>query len=425
MLDINVPAGKCPIEVLIAFPESLHNPEKRAELERLWLCGNEKDYFHLTLIREKKVTAICRLTHVAYNLMSGSVSIRLPAGVSLPVRPSVLWKLGGVEDIVQKLSDYLMIRVVKLQKTIEVTDIQPLYGVVDMEKAKQILDTGVNPFDVLILGLGYRLNNVTRRLLFPRILTWFKAHDGKPIHVCQLTQPESGKTHFGLRSETLFNWEYVNEPPSSARLVMDARSGALGIVYLRDGIVFDEFDKWSLFTDRVEKSFDILLTGMEQGKWTRGTTKLASEAPDIRRLLPILFFGNSETIRPYLEDSGENTRIAFATIYTDQFRRDCKPLADRLAMIDVVEDEIRITDHLTYKVLPDGIIRGIVEIIQSRVKPVNTTKLQGRLRRHSEAIQAVTHALGLNYKPETVDKMVWGVRYSVPEISEGGEVKRG
>lgn len=424
MLDIDVPASKCPLEVLIAFPESLRNPDKRQKLEELWLCGNNKDWFNLTLMKRKKVECICRLTHVAYDIRHGTVIIRIPAGTSIPVQPSVIWKLGAIDEIVEKLSDYLLIKIQMRRNQLICYDIQPLYGVADTKKAKEILNKGVNPYETIVYGLGYKPEPQIFTLMLPRILSWFTGYDGKPMHIAQLTPPESGKSYFGLRSETLFNWEYLNEAPTPSRLVMDARNGALGIVYLRDGIVFDEFDKWGLYGDRVERSFDILLTGMEQGKWTRGTTKVSAEAPDIRRLLPIVFLGNSDMIMPYVEASNGNNRVAFSTFFTDQLKRDCRPLADRLSLIDIKQKEVRITEYLTNKVLPDSILRGIIRIIQERVKPCGSSRLKGRLRRHSLAIQSILTALQVEHKPDTVDSMVIGDIGSDGYRSEGGVVKR-
>jgi len=260
---------------------------------------------------------------------------------------------------------------------------------------------------LILIGLGYKPEPEIKRLYMPRLLSWFKGFDGKPLHICQFTLPDSGKTSFGLRNETLFNWRYIPEPPTLARLILDARSGVLGEVFLRDGIVFDEFDKWSVDTQDRRATFDSILTGMEQGKWERGVSAMGVRTPDVPRLIPIVFFGNLGDFDRLYGATQYNSRAFFNAIYTARLGHDVRALSERLAIIDACFKKIEIMDYLTYKVLPDGVIRGIVQLIQNEVKPCDVSELNGRLKRHANNVYAVLSKL-TNITPDIADKMVAG-----------------
>jgi len=244
-------------------------------------------------------------------------------------------------------------------------------------------------------------------LFIPRIVTWFRGFDGRPMHICQFTLPESGKTTFGLRSETLFNWRYLAEPPTLARLVLDARSGVLGEVFLRNGIVFDEFDKWTLDNPDRRYTFDSILTGMEQGKWERGVSAMGVRTPDVVRLIPIVFFGNLGDFEKLYGITQYNTRAFFNTIYSARLTQDVRPLCDRLTIIDACYTKINIMNYLTGKVLPDGVIRGIVSLLQKDVKPCDVSKLSGRMKRHADNLYAILSTF-MKVDVEFVDKLVGG-----------------
>ena len=412
LLDISIPLDSAvPLEVYIAFPNTLTNEEERKQVRRWWLYGNSKDILNMDLIMKNKISALFRPVGIMIDWKNIVVAVVMPSGgiVVIPLR--LVEYLGAdTEERIANLSDYLYITMNKIEDNLVAETVLPLRGKIENEIAHEVI-TGsrYTPLELIIMGLGYEPAKEVKRLFLPRIVTWFKGFDGKPMYVAQFTPPETGKTTFAIRNETLWNWGYIPEPPTLARLILNAQMGILGEVFQRNGIVFDEFEKWDLATQDRQYSFYALLTGMEQGKWTRGVSARGIRPPDIPRFISILFFGNMgdfqkyEGVRPYV------ARAIFVNIFTQRFRQDTSALADRLCIIDTCFDKIPIMDYLTYRVLPDAVLRGITSEVQRNVKPCNVSKLRGRLRRHSNNLYAILTALGFTITGKDADNMVIGI----------------
>jgi len=410
LLDIDVPRDShVPLEVFIAFPEALRDPTVKERIRKWWLWGNDKQVCSLDLMTKEEMEMIFRPNGIKLDWKNIIISVFTPSGLEIVLPNRFLVKLGGnTEEIIANLSDYMFLKFGKREWGLEANEITTLRGKVSIDTAQMILENSkYTPLEALIVGLGYRPTEEVKRLYLPRILAWFKGFDGKPIHICQFTLPESGKTSFGVRSETLFNWKYMPEPPTLARLVLDARTGTLGEVFNRNGISFDEFDKWTLDTQDRRYTFDAILTGMEQGKWERGVSAMGTRAPDITRLIPIMFMGNLGDFEKLYGVTTYNTRAFFNTIFTARFGHDVRALSDRIAIIDACYIQIRIMDYLTHKVLPDSVIRGIISILQSRVQKANVSRLGGRLKRHADNVYAILKTM-MNVEPEYIDSLVSG-----------------
>jgi len=410
LLDINIPRdSNVPLEVFIAFPKALTDENMRNMIRKWWLYGNDKQIVSLDLMFAEEITAIFRPIGLHIDWQNFTVSTVTPSGLRIIIPNAFLKNLGSTtEERVANLNDYLFVRFSRDDKLLVAEEVIPLRGKVSLDVAKEIMqNTRFSTLELLLIGLGYKPEPEIKRLYIPRLLAWFKGFDGKPLHICQFTLPNSGKTSFGLRNETLFNWRYIPEPPTLARLILDARSGVLGEVFLRDGIIFDEFDKWSVDTQDRRATFDSILTGMEQGKWERGVSAMGTRTPDVPRLIPIVFFGNLGDFDKLYGATQYNSRAFFNAIYTARLGHDVRALSERLAVIDACFRKIEIMDYLTYKVLPDGVIRGIVQLIQQEVKPCDVSELSGRFKRHANNVYAVLSKL-TNITPEIADKMVAG-----------------
>jgi hypothetical protein len=146
---------------------------------------------------------------------------------------------------------------------------------------------------------------------------------------------------------------------------------------------------------------------MEQGKWERGVSALGTRVPDVPRLIPIMFFGNLGDFEKLYGVTQYNSRAYFNTIYTARLGHDVRALSDRLCCIDACFQQIRIMDYLSGTVLPDGVIRGIISIIQKQVKPCNNSKLSGRIKRHSDNIYAILSKV-MQIEPEFADQLASG-----------------
>jgi len=416
LLNINVARdASVPLEVYIAFPETLRNPAVKEQVRKMWLYGNDKQVASMDLMFADKMACICRPNGMLIDWVNIQLTLYTSSGLAIVIPNVMLSTLGSTtEERIANLNDYLHIsfakRATEQTSFLQATDVTPLRGKVSVDVAKAIIESGeYSPYELLLLGLGYKPTKEVKRLFLPRVLTWFKGFDGKPMHVAQFTLPESGKTSFAVRTETLFNWRYIPEPPTLARLILDARSGILGEVFLRNGIVFDEFDKWSIETADRRYTFDSILTGMEQGKWERGVSAMGIRVPDVPRLIPILFFGNLGDFQKLHGVVTYNTRAWFNTIYTARLSHDVRALCDRLCVIDACFKEIRIMDYLTYEVLPDSVLRGIVALLQEQVKPCDVSKLRGRIKRHANNLYVIMSTLFKNVTPEMADSMASGM----------------
>jgi len=422
LVNVNIPRDmSVPLEVYIAFPKSLEDENTRETLRKQWLYGNDRQIVSMDLMFNKRLTAIFRPVGLMIDWKTVNIYIYTPSGLEIYIPSEVLQLLGSTtEQRIANLNDYLYVTFKKDGNTLIAETVIPLRGKIENDTATEIIDKStLSPIEVLLYGLGLKPTKETIRLYLPRILTWFKGFDGKPLHIAQFTPPESGKTSFGLRCETLFNWRYIAEPPTLARLVLDARTGVLGEVFLRNGIVFDELDKWDISTAERQHTFYTILTGMEQGKWTRGVSAMGVRAPDIPRFIPILFYGNIGDFRKYKGILPFVSRAVFNDIFSKRFGQDVSALCDRLAIVDVCYEEIKVMDYLTYSVLPDGVIRGIVNHLQQNVKPCSVSSLKGRLKRHSDNVYSVVSTMFKDVKPEIMDGIVAGVTSMDEWLSKG------
>jgi len=308
------------------------------------------------------------------------------------------------DDIISSLGDYVHVEAVKRNSKVIVRRIIPLKAESDIDTAREILDNH-SFLSAVTVGLGYKDNVHIKRLLLTRVVSWFRGFDNRPIYTIQLTPPNTGKTQFAIRCMTMLNWEYLNEVPTLPRLIMDSRTGAYGIVFLRDGIVFDEFDKWSDFAERIKLLHSTLLTGMEQGVWSRGTTTVIMNAYMQCRFIHMFFTGNLTNLQfPLKYTLREELAISLAST----IGLDIAPFVDRLSLVDIYTGQVDLQRHITWRQLPDNIMRGLIEVVQRQVKHCDVSSLQGRQMMQTNNVYSVLTAMGYDVNPETIDKAVIG-----------------
>jgi len=83
-------------------------------------------------------------------------------------------------------------------------------------------------------------------------------------------------------------------------------------------------------------------------------------------------------------------------------------LLDRMTIVHVERKQIRISDYVTGKVLPETLMYAVLHVTrrQSIDKSALTSRLQGRRKRHSYAVQVATIRLIGENDPETADEVV-------------------
>jgi Predicted ATP-dependent Lon-type protease len=146
--------------------------------------------------------------------------------------------------------------------------------------------------------LGFNFNYYTFRANLTRIIALFKVpvdpYASSAIHIMQLTIPATGKSTTMYKLSNILNLEVISGGlPSSAKLIYNASSQEFGLVFTRDYIVIDEFDKSLNNKSEAYDFFSKIEMGMANGKWTREkyTKRQISE---IRKDTTLIFFGNLE-----------------------------------------------------------------------------------------------------------------------------------
>ena len=296
--------------------------------------------------------------------------------------------------------------------------VEPLTPKIDVSRACELLDEyAISPFELFLIGQGYIPTVEVKRVFLPRVLSLFY-YDGKPIHTIQLTQPETGKSHYAIRMEFAFNWTHFTEFPSPARLIFDGRLGSKGAVFTSNGIVIDEIDK--LDRGLFKRAYQSLNTGLENGVWRRGVQTQLGSTIEVYRFVPFVLFGNTnETIYEFYAET-LNARETIESYLNKHTKMNVESFVERFAICDVVLDKIPISRYLIRNdkgvvgFLPDSVIRGLVEIVENRVRyefVEEDEECFGRLRRHAEAIYNILKPLTNNeYDVDIIKEIVIGKR---------------
>jgi hypothetical protein len=290
-----------------------------------------------------------------------------------------LSKLGSTpESVLMRLRTNNIWRIMKAGGGYVVTDVKSITPTPEeFEVAKKLINI-YTPSEVIIRGLGYEYNRETERLLLPRIMPLVV--DEYPFHVVQLTPPESGKTYFGVWAMKVAGWFYITSPPTPAGMFYDARSGVYGFATISNGVIFDEVDKWSANYVQQTGILTYLPTFLENGIVVRPTSRLHTLGV-IEKLINTIWFGNSSGRYGEEKEIVETIFASWGDVHG--------AMLDRMTVIHVEHKQIRISDYVTDKVLPDTLMYAVLYVTrkQSVDKSTLTSKLQGRQKRHSLAIQ--------------------------------------
>jgi len=322
----------------------------------------------------------------------------------------------NLAEVIQ--TELLLITVQRQFNSYVATSIEPLIATTKEERGKELVEVAESDdiaiWEIPVLGYGYVTpstkqlfnsnasdENLFRiaKLVNSRFMTTLKVN-GQVLHAMEMTSPNTGKTTFAIRNTYLLNWSYIVEPPSHAKLIMDARNGSLGDAFRRDGIFIDEFLK-NIREGR--EVIPIMLSGMSHGKWTRG--KGDRDAPDIKRVIPIYFADNKynksltqQTPRSYMYNVisgvlGQSTADA---------------LLDRIGIVITNDDPINISDYRSNYVIADSYLRGFVAYISKQAS--NNYKdlalFNGRRRDQANIVNAICVTLNLSKDCEEMAKEV-------------------
>jgi len=394
---IKISDPKIPDYVYSMFPSIASDKEKLEKVYTMYKAGNISDFAQAFFALRKSGRIITKIINFRIDIDRNIIIAKIPIDYPLVI-PLDLLKTDDPDSLINELSKPLVVSCVYKRGYLLANEIKFGYQKTSTDLAKEIYeDVSVSS---LLYAIGLHPEWKIFMLYLPRFMGLFKGFDVKrgekpfmPIHIMQFTPPASGKSSFATRIESAFNFEYLGgEFPSLARLVGDARDGKVGIVALKDGVIFDEFEKvnYKIRQEFTEIQRD-LQTGMEQGIWKRGK---GAYAPVIYKFVNFIVFGNNDELI-----KSKNARTGLQMLYQiDGF----SAFVDRFTVIDNVPESVDILKAVTGYVLPNHILRGLVEYLQSNMKRVEPNiQLESRYHRHLINVKSFLSTIGLSV-PDTI-----------------------
>jgi len=251
---------------------------------------------------------------------------------------------------------------------------------INTEAGKQVIEA-VGACKALALSVG--LSDEGMKKYWHRLLPVLF----EQAHVMELGEPGSGKTTFGLLIEKYYGFYYTTEPPSPAALVYDGRTRTYGIVYRSEGLILDEFDKViakSRSRAEVNEIIEILMSGMENGKWVRGvSTGTGTGAQIDEKIIPVMIMMNateqlvkrSETPREYFERMLSTYKITGAKAFIERIT---------LPVIKEGKGYKFNPSDASEVILRPAVARGVIALLREYAKqiPVPEKFSNARMQRH-------------------------------------------
>lgn len=412
---IRVRDPRIPDYIYAMFPKISEDEGLLRKVYKMWRIGNDRQYGQAYLSLKKEADIITKLTNYAIDGERNTIKAVLNNGFIVFI-PIDLLGTSDPDELVNILELPMQMHVKYVKGYLVATNVL-------LPKIRSYKDIGreiveeIGGYNAILLALGIHPSLETYCVFLPRIVGLFRgferetdSYPWKSIHVMQFTAPNTGKTHYAVRIASVMNYEYLGgELPSPTRLIYDARNNAVGIVGLRNGVIFDEFDKKNYQdVQKLLTDLRVMLSGLEQGVWTRGT---GSKSIEIRRHVNFIIFGN---IPPNLQTF--NTRQAIIKYFNvsgfDAF-------VDRFTMVDIYDEHLDISQYVMPYIMPNSILRGIIEYLQEQLKPepCSVEKAKGRLRRHCMNLKSILKVLNINLSDEVIYYIVSG-EYSTIHIKK-------
>lgn len=286
----------------------------------------------------------------------------------------------------------------------------------DEETAKALLNE-YEPLDLICYALGYEPSTEIKAITLPRIIPLFKPF-GLGVHVIQFTPPETGKTHTAKTISALTNSYHALGFPSRAKLIGDARFNSYGICYKYDTIYVEEFEKLSgKRLDEFREDYEILLTGLEQGKWQREK----SSRTDIDYINPIGFciFGNirDRDISEYtVNEYTQNNRERIKAIIENMTGLNILPFISRFTYVEAITEDVKCMRYILYnennepQALHPSVSRAIFDILinEATNKAIRIRKDTSRRERHINTLKSILDLLNVDLDDDTIERLVDG-----------------
>ena len=403
---IKVTDPRIPDYIYAMFPSIAENTDLLAKVYKAYKLGTDSEYAQSYFALRGRGVIITKLG--SYKIIPDRrvIQATLANGFTVFI-PLELFDVHDPEELVEKLKLPMEIHVIykKGYLIAEEVKLPSLKSYKDI--GKEIVEE-IGALNALLIGFGIVPDRLTYALYLPRFVGLFKGFKHRDekipfwsLHVMQLTTPNTGKSHFAVRVADIMNFEFLGgELPTPAKLVYDGRSLQMGLVALRDGIIFDEFDKKaSQITQALSQELRLLLSGMEQCVWTRGS---GTKTIQIRKCVNFMVFGN---VPSYMKGTTSREQITgyFNVSGMDAF-------IDRFMIVDIWQGKYNISSYLTYKVFPNSILRGIIEYLQSILEPQELSiEIRGsREPRHAMNLKSILKILNVDIDDDIIARLVLG-----------------
>jgi len=336
--------GEIPSEIYIAFRNS--NIDK---IKKMWKnCIDPLSLTRSTLRGEAEI--VCKPNQIYVKSSRNSTYFVFELNSGKIYAPVDMFN----DDMFDALHEEMLYFVVQRRGNVYyATEVKPLISNEKKELGKEFYEylsvNGIPFTSAIAVAYGYAPSYPIDFLTFVRSLTLYKVA-GNAIHAFELSLPNTGKTTFGIRNQFAFNWAYVDEVPSYARLIMDARNGAIGLVFRSNGIFIDEIDKYNI---NMKEIVQAMLTGMSHGVWTRA--KGDKSAPQLVRKIPIYLSGN-------INVQSLDYKYTFVNTLRQLKLNDSMidALMDRIGVLIIGTSKVNASDKVINYVIPDSYLRGLI-----------------------------------------------------------------
>lgn len=424
LMDVNEPVPEGINRDIFMLLKSQFRMEEREKMENVieyYRLGNSPNYAQLYAQLRGRVVQKWLFQPKAVKVIQNYVMVVAPNDFLVFI-PNYLLAAYPI-DLLANLGGHYMLAEVecryKFKKWTAVARKVKIFKMGEDLKAAEAVCRDVPPIVALTIGMGWRPHWKLVRLNMVRFASNVKIGGDGIIPSIQLTTKGTGKTTHALFSQEALGYAYISKVPTLARLLVDARTGAVGMI-AKKGIIFDEFtDLNSMDAARVEGLLATIKTGLDKGLWIPHTSVPKPHLGVIQKYVPLIWYGNDNTephdARGYLA----NWLKAHCKVSSPE------AFLDRFALIDItINDCIEVADLITWKILPAKIMRGIITLVKKRAeskplaKYVRESTLKGRLKQMSARVRATFEALlstdthRVNFKPKEIDEIVaynnWG-----------------
>ena len=282
----------------------------------------------------------------------------------------------------------------------------------DFDLAKELLKEH-KPIDLLMYAIGFKPTPESIACKLAMLLPLFQFNN-RAIHTVHLTSPRLGKSRTAQILRGLSS-AYITPMPSPAKLIYDGARGRYGLAYLYSTLYIDEFDKLqsTRLKDTFKDTYQVLLTGMSDGYWTR---EVSSRAGDYHNLVGFCFMGNVENMDLSQYNSAfekADARQMLIDLLDDIVNP--YPFVERIAYVEFLNVDIQAYKMLNYNdnnevmYLHPKVSRAIIKLLQDEVLQQSIKKqAESELDHHFNCLSAVLSVLQVNIEDADLEECIEG-----------------